>query len=94
MGESPAGWWIGGTVFVIGLVLFAVGLATQEDGVTNTLVIVGFFVAIGGAGIGCMIDKWLNDDDDSEPVSREPPPYLEPRPLPKRKIAVYVETGK
>lgn len=93
MGESFAGWWIGGTVFVVGLVLFAVGLATAEDGITNTLALVGAFVAFGGAGLGCLIDYWLNDDDDSETVPREPPTYLEPQPLPKRKVAVYVKNG-
>ena len=92
MGESRVGWWIGGTVFVAGLVLFAVGLATAEDGVTNTLALVGAFVALGGAGLGCIIDNWINDGD-SEPVSREAPTYLEPQPSPKRKVAVYVKTG-
>ena len=92
MGESFAGWWIGGTVLLVGIVLFAVGLATAEDGVTNTLALVGFFVGIGGASLGCLIDYWLNDDD-SDPVSREPPTYLEPQPLPKRKVAVYVKSG-
>jgi len=82
MGESKVGWWIGGAVFVAGLVLFVIGLATAEDGVTNTLALVGAFVAGGGAFLGCLIDKWINEDD-SEPVAREAPTWLEPQPLKK-----------
>ena len=87
MGESSAGWWIGGAVFVAGLVLFAVGLATQEDGVTNTLALVGAFVAGGGALLGCLIDRWINSDD-SDPVPEEPPTWLEPQPVSRPKAQV------
>ena len=91
MGESRVGWWIGGTVFVAGLVLFAVGLATAEDGVTNTLALVGAFVALGGAGLGCIIDNWINDATRTR-LSRSFQ-RISIQPSPKRKVTVYVKTG-
>lgn len=87
MGESSVGWWIGGAVFVLGLVLFVVGLATTEDGVTNTLALVGAFVAGGGAVLACLIDRWVNDGD-SDAVPREAPTWLEPQPLKKKNAGV------
>ena len=85
MGESSVGWWIGGAVFVVGLVLFVVGLATIEDGVTNTLALVGAFVAGGGAVLGCWIDKWINDGD-SDAVAPEARTWLEPQPIQRTQI--------
>jgi len=80
MGESSVGWWIGGAVFVAGLVLFVVGLVTAEDGVTNTLALVGAFLAGGGAFLGCLIDRWINEDD-SDAVPPEEPTWLKPQPI-------------
>ena len=82
MGESSVGWWIGGAVFVAGLVLFVVGLVTAEDGVTNTLALVGFFLAGGGAFLGCLINRWINDDSDAVPP--EEPTWLVPQPIQKK----------
>ena len=82
MGESRVGWWVGGAVFVLGLVLFVIGLATAEDGVTNTLALVGAFVAGGGAFLGCLIDRWINDD--SVAVPPEEPTWLKPQPIQKK----------
>ena len=90
MGESRAGWWIGGAVFVLGLVLFVIGLATTEDGVTNTLALVGAFVAGGGAFLGCLIDRWINDDSDAVPD--EPPTWLEPQPKAQVPSLIKVKT--
>jgi hypothetical protein len=92
--ETTLGWLIGGAVFVVGLVLLAVGLATTPDGVTNTLAIVGVSLVGGGALLGCLIDRWL-DNNNSHAVPREAPGWFEPRPVkgPKAQVLSLVKAN-